>query len=270
MVAYFRKQNNLFMLAGASLGAIAAVLLYQNSLSGIPGYFKMFFLLLPTLLGVVLGRIFASLWANAKIKGYNAILFEKVDPKTYLEKFENIVKETPKNTIEHIYGANNVAYAYEALGEFEKALSYVDALEPEKLKLHSLGGMALTLNQRARLLLLMENREEAKNAIEQLKTLAEVAEKRAPSLGRNAQACVRLYENWLLVLEGEQPDTAYLEEEISLSKNRIHRSEVQLLMAKHLLQEGELEKAKDYFTKAAVSGRNLYAQRAADAVLQKI
>ena len=63
-----------------------------------------------------------------------------------------------------------------------------------------------------------------RNLVSQLRNIAEVAAARAPALGRNTSECVRLYENWLAVLNEQPTDEAYLEEEISLSRNRIHKS----------------------------------------------
>lgn len=260
MVAYFRKQNNLFMLLGSALGAVIAFLFREQLTASVPGYFRLFFLLLPVIICAVAGRIFAAFWATRKLAEYNALLYTQVEPEKFLEVFAPVVKKVPKDNIAYVDGCNKLAYACEALGRFDEAMDYIEPLEPEKLKSHSLGGLATTCSNLTRLLLLQENPEEARNALEQLRLVAETALERAPALGRNAQECVRLYENWLLVLEGQPTDESYLEEEIRLSKNRIHKSEIQLVLAKAYENRGHTDSAEELRLEALSTGKGLYAE----------
>lgn len=114
-------------------------------------------------------------------------------------------------------------------------MACIAPLEPEKLKNHTLGGMAITCNQRMRLLLLQRDTEQAATCLESLRTIADTAMGRAPALGRSTRECVRLYENWLSVLNGQPSDEDYLVEEVRLSKNRIHKSEIELLLLSFML-----------------------------------
>lgn len=268
MVAYFRKQNNLFMLLGAALGFLVAFLFFEQLTASVPGYFKVFFLLMPAILGVVLGRIYAGFWAKRKLQSYSQLLYVQVEPEKFLEDFGPIVQRTPKTTIDYVDGCNKLAYAHEALGQFEEAMALVAPLKPEDLKNHSLGGMAITCNQQIRLLLLQEKVEEAQEVLQQLRNIAEVAVARAPALGRNTNECIRLYENWLSVLNGQPTDEAYLEEEIQLSKNRIHKSEIQLVLAKAYEDRGEQEKADELRLDVLSTGKGLWAERKARQLLE--
>ena len=267
MVAYFRKQNNLFTILGALLGLAAAVLFWEQITASIPGYFRMFFLILPGALGAILGRLYASVWANKKLRQYNELLYVKVEPARFLEVFAPLVQKAPKDNIAYVDGCNKLAYAHEALGQFDEAMGCISTLEPEKLKLHALGGIAMTCNQQLRLLLLQEKLEEAREVLQQLRNVAEVAMARAPMLGRNTNECVRLYENWLLVLEGQPADESYLEEEIRLSKNRIHKSEIQLVLAKACENRGDMVQADELRLEALTTGKDLYAERRARELL---
>lgn len=268
MVAYFRKQNNLFMILGAALGFVVAFLFFEQLTASVPGYFKVFFLIMPAILGVVLGRIYAGFWAKRKLQGYSELLYVNVEPEKFLEVFGPIVDRTPKTTIDYVDGCNKLAYAHEALGQFDEAMALVAPLKPEELKNHSLGGIAITCNQQMRLLLLEEKVEEAKEVLQQLRNIEEVAMQRAPALGRNTHECVRLYENWLAVLEEQPADEAYLEEEIQLSRNRIHKSEIQLVLAKAYENRGEQAMADELRLDVLTTGKGLWAERKARQLLE--
>ena len=267
MVAYFKKQNNLFMLLGAALGFAVAFLFFEQLTASVPGYFKVFFLLMPGILGLVLGRIYAGLWAKKKLQGYTELLYVRAEAAEFLKVFEPIVMRTPKHTIDYVDGCNKLAYAHEALGQFEEALALVQQLKPEELKHHTLGGMAITCNQQMRLLLLQGNVEQALEVLQQLRNIAEVAAVRAPALGRNTNECIRLYENWLAVLNEQPTDEAYLEEEIQLSRNRIHKSEIQLVLAQAFENRGEMALADELRMDVLSTGKGLWTERKARELL---
>lgn len=268
MVAYFRKQNTLFSILGGLLGLAAGALFFDWLTAGVPDYFKLFFLLIPIFIGVILGRMYASIWANKKLRQYNALLYTHVEPEKFLEVYGPLVQKAPRDNIAYVDGCNKLAYAYEALGRFDEAMACIKGLEPEKLKLHALGGMAMTCNQQMRLLLLQENRDKAREVLQQLRNIAEVSMERAPSLGKNTNECVRLYENWLAVLDGQPADEDYLLEEIQLSKNRIHKSEMQLLLAQAYENRGDRLRADDLRMEALTTGEGLWAQRKARELLE--
>lgn len=267
MVAYFRKQINLFMILGALLGIALGIVFYSQDSSTIPGYFKMFFILLPAFVGVILGRIYAGFWANKKLRKYNALLYTQVEPAKFLEVFTPIVRNAPKDNIAYVDGCNKLAYAHEALGQFEEAMAWVAPLKPETLKHHTLGGMAITCNQRMRLLLLQEKQDDARKTLQELRDIAEAAMSRAPSLGKNTNECVRLYENWLAVLDGQPADETYLLEEIQLSQNRIHKSEMQLLLARSYENQGDQLQADELRMDALTTGQGLWAESKARELL---
>ena len=268
MVAYFKRQNTLFMVLGALLGLGVVMLFYQQMVAPHPGYFRMFFILLPMLVGAVLGRLAASHWANRRLKQIYDLLYVQLKPEEFLREFAPLVAKVPDITIEYVDGKNKVAYAYEAMGDFARALECIASVDPDKLKLHKLAGTATTQNQRLRLLLLLERVEEAKLHLEQLRAMGQVALERAPALGRNIMECVRLAENWLLVLDGEPADEAYLAEEIELSKNNIHKSEMQLLLARAAANRGDQNGADELLLKALSTGKGLYAESKARQPLQ--
>lgn len=262
MVAYFKLQNNLFMLAGAVIGFLLAILNF-DSISQRGGYATVFFIALFVMIGVIIGRVASSRWANWKVRRMTALLYQEGKPQEFLDEFGPVADKIPSNVVEYVDARVKMAYAYEGLGEFEKGLQIVEALEPEKLKLHMLAGTALTENQKMRLYLLKEDMEKSEQQLEKLKELQEEAEGRANTLAKNLKECVKLSENWLNFLKGETYDTAYIQEEIQLAGNRIHKSEMQLLLARMRHKEGQEEAAKQLINEAMQSGAGLYGERRA-------
>ena len=267
MVAYFKRQNILFLIVGALAGLAVAVLFFDQLTAGIPGYFKLFFLLLPMLLGAVVARIAAGRWANNRLKRIYGLLYTEVKPQEFLDAFAPLVEKVPDITIEYVDGKNKLAYAYEAMGQFEEAMACIADVDTEKLKLHQLGGMAMTCNQQLRLQLLQEDAEAARESLAQLRTIGEAALVRAPALGKNTMECVRLAENWLAALEGEPADEAYLQEEINLSRNRIHKSEILLVLARVYRNMGDTARWEETLLEAMTQGRGLYAEGKARSLL---
>ena len=260
MVAYFKKQNILFLLLGALLGAAVMLLFFPQLTAGVPGYFKVFFLLIPMFIGAILGRFAAGIWANKRLKQIYGLLYTEIKPQEFLDTFAPLVAKVPDITIEYVDGKNKLAYAHEALGQFAEAEKCIADVDTDKLKLHQLGGMAMTCNQALRLQLVQEQVDKARESVEQLRTIGEAAMQRAPALGKNTLECVRLYENWLAVLEGNPADETYLVEEVNLSRNRIHKSEILLVLAQLYRNEGDESRWQENLLEAMSEGRGLYAE----------
>lgn len=232
MVAYFRVQNNIFMAAGAVLGLAAAVFCFPAWIKPNAGYASAFVVGLAVFVGVVIGRVLSSRWASRKLGSLLAILYEKEEPETFIRQFSPIVEKTPPGTAEYIDGTRHLAYAYEAMGDFDKGLELMNCLHPENLKLHTLVCSALVTNQRLRLYLLKEDKEQAEELLEELKLLQETAKKRAPAVGKSLSQCIRLAEVWLECLAGNTENISYIKEEVSLAKNWIHKNEMCSLLEK--------------------------------------
>lgn len=235
MVAYFKLQNNLFMAAGAALGLILAAASYQGVLAPLAGYTSVFIIGLFAFVGVILGRVLASVWANRRLIRLRGLLYSEGDPQSFLDQFGPLVTKVPTGTIEYVDGIHHLAYAWEALGQYDKALELLSRVHPETLKLHALVGCATVENQKLRLYLLKKETESAKAQLKSLKELQNTAAARAPSVGANLKECIRLAEIWLRTLDEkprfEPEDRTYIEEEISLAKNQFHREEMEQLLA---------------------------------------
>ena len=270
MVAYFRLQNNLFMAAGAALGALIAVAvvaggLYSGTMALVP-----FLVGMCAIAGVVLGRLFASAWAGRKLNRIKSILYTDNDPAGFLEVFLPIARKVPVQTVEHVDAKTRIAYAYEILGEFDKGLDAMADLKPEGLRVHSMQGTALMVNQRMRLQLLKGDAEAARREIDRLTELQAAADALAPTLGKQIAECVKLGTAWLHILQDEDADLAYIREEIELAKNKMHRAEMLWLLGQGLRNEGNLDEAGDCFVDASHTLPGLYASEQAKLALASL
>lgn len=232
MIAYFKRQSNLFMILGAVLAVLLMMPVYRGWLPGQEFYIRAFYVALPAFVGVILGRMFAAWWSNRRMRALDGLLYEKNDPTAFIRALAPLVEQVPKETIEYVNGRLKLAYAYEAMGEYEKSLFLMEDLQPMNLRLHALAASSLLANQRARVYLLMEDVEKTEEQLLELKNLKETASGRAPALAKNLESCIRLTTVWLEFLKGESCDEAYIAEERDLAKNWIHRGEMERLLLK--------------------------------------
>lgn len=234
MVAYFKVQNNLFMAAGAGIGLLAAVACYGRGIKPLAGYTSLFVAALMVFAGVVAGRILSVRQAGKRLGGYLKILYREEDPERFLREFAPVVKRTPPHTAEYADGVHHLAYAWEAMGDYDRGLKLLEELEPENLKLHRLVTCAVVENQKLRLYLLKGDAGAAWERLEGLRKLQEAAAVRAPGVGNNLKSCIRLAEIWLRTVRGEgsfsEEDRNYIREEIALAANPIHRREMEGLL----------------------------------------
>lgn len=240
----------------------------QAWLASQAGYIRGFLMILAVFMGAVAGRLVSAFLATRRIARITALLYQEGKPELFMEKFEKILKKTPKNTAEYVDGSNKMAYAFEALGEFDRGLEIVDGLKPEELRLHSLSCQALTANQRLRLYLLKGDTALAGEELVRLAGFWQQAGGRAPMLAANLKECVYLGENWLKVLLGQKADEEYLRQEIAFAKNRIHKGEMLTVLGRYLRQEGRTCEAEEIFREACVCGEGLYGGWLAEQLLK--
>ncbi len=231
------------------------------------GYIRGFLAILAVFMGAVAGRLVSAFLATRRIARITALLYQEGQPELFMEKFAGILAKTPKGTAEYVDGSNKMAYALEALGEFDRAMEIVDGLRPEQLRLHSLSCQALTANQRLRLYLLKGERSLAGEELVLMAGLWQQAKCRAPVLAANLKECVWLGENWLKILMGQKADEQYLRQEIALAKNRIHKGEMLALLGRYLQQQRREDEARELLEEACACGEGLYAGRLAREML---
>lgn len=270
MVAYFKRECYLFSGAGAGVGLLAAALLYPGYLSGMFAPVCAFYVALLIIAGIIAGRLYAVVWAGKRLRTINAILYQQGNPREFLNVFTPVVQRTKQDTAEAMTGWVKLAYAHEALGQFQQGLDLLKNLDPDSLKLHALLTAANLRNQQLRLALLMEDLELADGFLADLQHLQELAQGRAATTAANLTECIRLAQCWRQVLLEESTDEAYLAEEIRLSTNDIHKSEIQILLARAYANRDDIDAADDLLVEAKATGRGLWTTQKAEALIRTL
>ena len=266
MVAYFRKMNNLLMAGGAAAGLLFAILFYRgNIITGTTDVVRVFYTALAVIIGILIGRITAARLAVKKLQELHAILYRDTKPQEFIDRFTPVLEQVPHELAEYADGAVKLAFAEEALGQFDAGLTRLNALNLSEMKLHSLGASALVENQKARLNLFSGRSADLEQNIGKLREFSTLSEKRSPSLSKNLKECLRLLESGSKAREGQASpeDLSYLAEEVSLSSNRIHKKEMQLLLAEHFCISGEKEKAADLLASITAEPFGLWSEKRA-------
>lgn len=267
MVAYFRKMNTLFMVLGAAAGAAIGFLLSGGKILG-GDMIRIFLFAMCIAAGVIIGRTVSAFTANRRLQSTYLILYRDQDPKRFIDVFSPLLESVPKDLAEYMNGCQHLSFAYEALGEFDKAYQVISGLKPEDLRLHALTTTALITNQKANLRILTGDEEGARAFISDLEALRRSASKRASTLARNLGDCIHLHMTRLDAMQGS-PDTdvAYLREEIEKSTNPIHRKEMQLELAEFMNRQGETGEAHTLLEDIASSEHGLYSENRAKQLL---
>lgn len=268
MVAYFKRECYLFSILGAIGGLLVAAALYPGMISHQPGYMRMFYIALITIAGLVFGREYAIHWSGRHLARVDEVLYQSGKPQEFLDAFAPMVARIKPDTAEAMAGKIKMAFAREAQGDFRQALESLEDLDPEILKLHALPVAANLRNQQLRLALLLEDQELADTYLAQLQHLMETAQGRAPGIASQLQQCVYLAGCWMAVLNGVETDENYLAEEIRLSNNPIHKSEMQLLLARAQENRGD-ECFRETLLEARATGQGLWTGEKAQALIQQ-
>ena len=258
MIGFFRKKSFLLIFLGTVIGALVGLYLNRG----------LFSVVLSIGMGMVVGYYVSIYLANKQVDQWNKILFQQGDPEKFIEIFMPVLEKTPKESLEYVDGHNKIAYAWEAQGEFDKALECLAGLRPEKLRGSAMDGLITTYSNRVRIQLLREDIPGAETALEAMREATELAMLKNKRLGNAGRHYVRLYENWLLVLKEEISDDDFIAEEIKLSGNRIRNSELQLVLAKSYADQGEQVLAQEMLLDAMTTGTGLWTERRARELLQ--
>ncbi len=271
MVAYFKRENNLFMVVGAVLGFAAMLAYYGGKILGTEDQFVRLALLAGgTFLGIIFSRVLSAMYANRRLREMYAKLYAEARPQEFIDLFTPRLAQVPDNLAEYMDGRVRLSFAEEALGHFDRALELLADLHPEDLKLHALTASSLVINQRTGVFLLQKDLTEAETQIRDLEKLKKMAEKRAATLGANLEQCIRLSEARIRAAEGAMTaeDENYLLEEIRLSTNVIHQKEMQLALAEGYYLTDRPAEAEALLKEIAAERAGLWTEEQADRYLK--
>lgn len=160
-----------------------------------------------------------------------ALLNQELEPARFLHAFTPAAARCRKDTIQGVMAWVYVSAGYMAQGDAEKALGVLDGLHPEQMKSRGLAAEGLVLNQKFQCQYALGDTEGAARTLERLGELAREMAKRQPSAAKNLSYNVHLFGEYLRFAGEGEADTAYLEEEIRLSANRLHRQQVRMVLA---------------------------------------
>ena len=186
-----------------------------------------------------------------------AVLHQELRPEEFLAAFTPVAKRCKKGTVQEIMAWVYVSSGQLAAGRAGEALDTLKALRPERLKNRSQAASGLVLNQMFQCLHWEKDVEGEERVLAQIKELAAQMAGRQPALASHLKNNARLYEEYLNLDAGRDVDCSYLEEEIRLSSNALHRNQVRLILAEAYERKGLAEQAQLHLRAAAEEGGQL-------------
>jgi len=221
-------------------------------------------------LGVIAGRLIALRHASREHQKLFQLLYQSADPDRFIREYQPLPGRCKPDSAEYVMTTNYLSSGYAAKGDFAKAVSLLLSLEPEQLKFHQLGASALTQNNLCQYYLWMGDVEKAREQLQILEALAEETKSRMPSVSKNLSSNLRLYQEHLHFLEEQPADAEYIREEVGFSANLLHRANMQLLLARVLLRQGDAAGAKELLEPLAEKYARLFAGAQAKKILSEL
>ena len=259
MVAYFRKQTRRFMLAGVGAALVVSAILWAPLLAKEPPATVAGFVLILAVIGALIGRLQAARWANRRLEAVTARLYRDCDPEGFIADFEPIAAGVPQNDVVFVDAQTKLSYAWEALGDFDRAAAALEPVQPETMKGHELQVSAVLLNHRTRVYLMGEDLLRAEASLRNMEALEAEADEKAKPLAAQLNACNRLARCWLSFLKGGDADEDPLRQEAEKAQNDIYRAEMELLLGRVSAARGDTDDARAHYEAAVACGHGLYA-----------
>lgn len=259
MVAYFRKQTRRFMLAGVGAALVVSAILWVPLLAKEPPATVAGFVLILAVVGGLIGRLQAARWANRRLEDVTSKLYRDSDPRGFLDAFEPIAADVPHDDVVFADAQTKLSYAWEALGDFDRAAAALEPVRPEAMKGHELQVSAVLLNHRTRVCLMREDLLRAEASLQNMEALEAEADEKSKPLAAQLNACNRLARCWLSFLKGGDVDAEPLRQEAETAQNDIYRAEMELLLGRVSAARGELDDARAHYEAAVACGHGLYA-----------
>lgn len=219
--------------------------------------------LIFALVGVV-GFGIAQFYSMRLMNQALALLNQELEPDRFLEAFTPAAARCRKDTIQGIMTWVYVSAGYMAKGDTEKALSVLDGLHPEQMKSRGLAAEGLVLNQKFQCQYALGDLEGAGQTLQRLRELAQEMARRQPAAAKNLSYNVHLFGEYLRFAREGEADTAYLEEEIRLSANRLHRQQVRMVLADMYRAMGRREDELRLLQEVSREGGGLAVRKEAD------
>ncbi len=272
MTAYFRLQCALLVAACFAAGLGAGALLDFSTLAAAPLPLRVAVTVALAFAGAAVGRVAAGFWSARRLRVISDLLYRDAKPREFLDRFEKLASRLPGDNIARVDAQTKMAFAHEALGDFAAAHACLDEAQKTAglLKLHALHAGAMVETARARVMLLQRDIDGALGCLESLRAREEVSRVRARSLAASLDACLRLYENWVSMLRGEDFDLGYIEEEYRLAGNPVYKAEMRLLLGMAYDRLGRSDDARDVWRAEESGETDLYADKEASRLCREL
>lgn len=222
MIAKYRYQAYIWMISGSLLG----FLLGHRLLSGIETPHKIVgsvILMLTVITGFLLGRLASMVCANVLERRALNILYQEREPEKFIGQYEKGLRSCRIDLAEYYTTANHLANAYAMKGDFSKATTLLENLDVSTLKLHQMGIQALITNSLTNWYLWNRQTEQAREKMDELEELQQIAEKRQPAVAQNLKVNLSLFKEHLAILDGQDFDSRLLEEILKYMDNPVFR-----------------------------------------------
>ncbi len=234
MIAKYRYQAYIWMAAGSILG----FLLGHRLLTGIELPHKLVgavVLMMTVIVGFLIGRLGAMVCANLLERRMLNFLYRDRNPEKFIVFYEKGLRLGRPDLAEYYTTANHLANAYAMEGNFEKAVSLLESLNTDSLKLHQLGIQALLSNSLTNWYLWNGQKGSAQEQLADLEELVDIAKRRQPAVANNLRNNIALFEQHLLILDHQPFDQELLEEILSHTGNPVFRQPTAYLLGTALL-----------------------------------
>lgn len=215
--------------------------------------------------------VLASLYLRRVTRTYS----EACDPEPYLElglwgvrRFQNARTARGKRALE-TYRLCAVS-ALSALGRYEEALGYLDAVDPSRLPLSSC--VVYWHDRFSTLLHLDRPPEELAGLLRTARSCLDSAHKLPPSQKRTAELALS-YDRILLSLRENGPSreaVAQLEQHLSAVTTELHRVHCHFHLSTSLLALGDAPAAQEHLDYVIAHGNKLYVRTQAMELLDKL
>lgn len=249
MIAKYRYQAYIWMAAGSILGFV----LGHRLLASMELPHKLVgavILMLTVITGFLVGRLVSMACANLLERRLLNLLYRNRDPERFIARYEKGLSLGRPDLAEYYTTANHLANAYAMEGNFKRAISLLEELNTDRLKLHQLGIQALLTNSLTNWYLWDGQVEKAQETLGEIEDLIQVAEKRQPAVARNLKDNLALFQQHLAILEESPFDGQIFEDILVHTSNPVFHQPTAYLYGT-ALSRSDPEKAREILSELA-------------------
>lgn len=191
-------------------------------------------------LGIVAAKLVGNILANMENTRYLGYLHMELDPKKFIEAYQEIPGRLPKGSYQAAVCSSYLADGYWADGAFSRALETLEGKLPE-------GNLALEglyTVKRCACYLAQGDVKQAEQAIRRLDEIVDACRLSKAELAGNLAGSLRIYQNHYRVLTGKFVDVEVLQDSFHHAQYNLRRLEIAKILAQAFLRDGQPQKAE--------------------------